>query len=79
MVYLLEDLIEAMETGRDSLSNGRSARHALEQILATHYSSEHDSCKVRFPIEDLDMSPPFQWFGEGGQAVNRYLAAGGEK
>ncbi len=79
MVYLLEDLIEAMETGRDSLSNGSSSRHALEQILATHYSSQHDSCKVRFPIEDLDLRPPFQWFGEGCQAVNLCFASGGEK
>ena len=79
MVYLLEDLIGAMENGRDPLSNGRSARHALEQILATHYSSEHDSCKVRFPIEDLDMRPPFQWFGEDNQAVDHSLAAGGKK
>ncbi len=77
MLYLLEDLMEAIETGRDPLSNGGTGRHALEQILATHYSSQHDSCKVRFPLKDLDTRPPFQWFGEGGEAVDRSVAAGG--
>jgi predicted dehydrogenase len=78
MVYLLEDLIEAMETGRDPMSSGRTARHALEQILATHYSSQHDHCKVVFPFEDPDLSPPFQWFGEGGQALYRASSPGAQ-
>ncbi len=76
MLYLLEDLIKAIETGRDPLSNGRCGRHALEQILATHYSSQHDSCKVRFPLQVLDTRPPFQWFGDGGEAVDRSVAPG---
>lgn len=72
MVYLLEHLLEAIETERDPISSGRTARHALSQILATHYSSQRDSMKVRFPFDELDMSPPYRWFGEGGQAV--YMA-----
>ena len=73
MVYLLEDLLEAMESGRDPVSNGGTARHALEQILATHYSSQHDNCKVHFPIKELEVRIPFQWFGSEGQIV--YYAA----
>lgn len=69
MVYLLEDLMAAMETGRDPMSSGRTARHALSQILATHYSSQRDSAKVRFPFTEVDMKPPFQWLGQGGQAL----------
>ena len=64
MVYLLEDLIEAMESDRDPMSSGRTARRALEQILATHYSSQKDNGKVLFPFDDLDMRPPFQWKDE---------------
>lgn len=28
MVFLLEDLVEAMESGREPMSNGHTARHA---------------------------------------------------
>ena len=69
MLYLLGDLIEAMEAGREPMSSGSTARHALELVLATHYSSQHDNTKVHFPLEELDMSPPFDWFGEGGQTL----------
>ena len=69
MIYLLGDLIEAMEAGREPLSAGRTARHALELILATHYSSQHDNAKVHFPLEELEMSAPFDWFGEGGRTL----------
>ncbi len=69
MVFLLEDLIEAMESGREPMSNGRMARHALEQILATHDSAQHGNCKVTFPFEKLDMSPPYRWFREDGHAI----------
>lgn len=69
MVYLLEDLIEAMETGREPMSNGDTARHALAQILATHYSSQHDNIKVTFPFEQMDMSPPYRWVGDDGQVL----------
>ena len=71
MVFLLEDLIEAMETGRDPMSSGRTARHALEQILATHFSSQHDQCKVQFPIKDLDLKAPFEWSDKEGKVINR--------
>ena len=77
MVYLLEDLIGAIETGQGTLSNGGTARHALEQIVATHYSSQNDSCKVHFPFQDLEMSPPFRWFGDGDKAIDQTFAAGG--
>ncbi len=69
MIYLLGDLIEAMEAGREPLSAGRTARHALELILTTHYSSRHDNAKVHFPLEELEMSAPFDWFGEGGRTL----------
>ena len=69
MVYLLENLLQAMENGRDPVSNGGTARRALEQILATHHSSQHDNCKVHFPIKELEVRLPFQWFGSEGQIV----------
>ena len=69
MIYLLGDLIEAIEAGREPLSAGRTARHALELVLATQYSSRHDNAKVHFPLEELEMSAPFDWFGEGGRTL----------
>jgi predicted dehydrogenase len=69
MVFLLEDLIAAMETDREPMSSGRTARHALSQILGTHYSSARDSVKVRFPFTEMEMTPPFQWLSAGGQPV----------
>lgn len=71
MVFLLEDLMDAVETDKEPMSSGRHARHALAQILATHYSSSHDSAKVRFPFEELDMRPPFRWAGSDGGAIYR--------
>lgn len=70
MVYLLEDLVTAVETERDPISSGGTECHALAQILATHYSSQRDSAKVRFPFAELEMTPPYKWFGEGGKVVN---------
>ena len=70
MVYLLEDLIQAMESGREPMSNGHTARHALAQILATHDSSLHDNCKVVFPFEKLEMTPPYRWFNADGQSID---------
>lgn len=71
MVFLLGDLIEALETGRDPVSSGHTARRALEAILATHYSSQHDSSKVVLPLGELDLRPPFRWLGEGNQTIYR--------
>ena len=76
MVYLLQDLLEAVESGRDPVSNGGTARRALEQILATHYSSQHDNCKVHFPIKELEVRIPFQWFGSGGQTLYHAVSEG---
>lgn len=76
MTYLLDDLIEAIETGREPRSSGRTARHALQQILATHRSSERGNARVDFPFEDPDARTPFRWFGEGGQVVYRAMNPG---
>lgn len=71
MTFLLTDLIEAIETGREPMSSGRTARHALAQILATHYSSQRDNQKVNFPFEELDMRPPYRWFSPDGRPLYR--------
>lgn len=76
MVYLLEDLIEAMETGREPISSGPTARHALQQIFATHYSSQHDNCKVTFPFNEREMRAPFQWLDEEGRALYQTPSSG---
>jgi predicted dehydrogenase len=76
MVFLLEDLIEAMEGGREPMSNGHTARHALAQILATHDSSLHDNCKVIFPFEKLDMTPPYRWFTPDGKPIDEAHGVG---
>lgn len=76
MVYHLEDLLDAIETDREPLSNGRAARHALEQILATHYSSQHDNAKVCFPFAELDKRPPFRWAARDGTAIYRAVPPG---
>jgi predicted dehydrogenase len=69
MVFLVDDLLAAMETGREPLSSGRTALHALSQILATHFSSENDNQKVMFPFTELDWRAPFRWFGAGGSVL----------
>jgi predicted dehydrogenase len=61
MVYLLEDLVGAIEQGGNTVSSGEAARHALAQIVATHFSSQHGNQKVIFPFDQLDMSAPFRW------------------
>jgi predicted dehydrogenase len=71
MVYLLDDLIEAIETDREPMSNGQHARHALSQILATHASSRANSQRIDFPFADEDVRPPYQWFGVDGQPLYR--------
>ena len=40
------------------------------QILATHDSSLHDNCKVVFPFENLEMTPPYRWFNADGQSID---------
>lgn len=68
MVALLDDLLAAIEEDRDPMSSGNTARNALAQILATHYSSQHQQARVDFPFNELDMRPPYQWFGSDGRA-----------
>lgn len=74
MAFFVEDLIEAIETDRDPMSNGSTARRALEQILATHHSSRLGGERVRFPFEHVDDRPPFKWFDESGKEI--YQIAG---
>jgi predicted dehydrogenase len=69
MVYLLEDLIAAIDEDREPMSNGRHARHALTQILATHASSRNNNQRIDFPYVDVDARPPYQWFSADGEAV----------
>ena len=69
MVFLLDDLIAAMESGREPISGGAVARHALEQILATHFSALHGNCRVDFPFTDTEMRPPYRWAGKGGETA----------
>lgn len=70
MVFLLEDLIDALETEREPMSNGYTARHALAQILAAHDSSMHGNSKVTFPFEKMDVTPPYRWFAEDGTVID---------
>lgn len=71
MVHLLDDLIDSIEQDRQPLANGIAARRALEEILATHHSSQNDNTKVTFPFPDLDMKPPYRWFDESGEVIYR--------
>lgn len=76
MVYLLEDLLEAVETGRAPLSNGITARNALELILATHDSSRRGNVKIQLPLQDRETRPPFHWQNPDGSAF--YGATAGD-
>lgn len=67
MEFLLEDLIHSIEDGHEPMSNGYTARHALEQILATHDSSQNDNIKIHFPFPKLDMSTSYRWLGKDGK------------
>lgn len=69
MAFFVEDLIDAIETGRDPMSNGRTARRALEQILATHHSSQRNGERVSLPFDHVDQRPPFKWFDESGKEI----------
>jgi predicted dehydrogenase len=77
MVYLLEDLLAAVEQGGEPLSNGTTARNALELILATHDSSRRGNVKVRLPLEDREMRPPFQWQNPDGSTFYSTTAGDG--
>ena len=61
MTWLLDDLIAAIETGREPAAGGATARHALAQILATHASAAQGNAKITFPFTDLDARPPYRW------------------
>lgn len=69
MVYLLDDLVAAIEEDREPMSNGQHARHALTQILATHESSRNNNARIDFPYVDVDARPPYRWFSADGEAV----------
>lgn len=70
MVFLLDDLLAAMEGEREPLSGGRTARRALAQILATHYSARNDNRKVVFPFDEPDLRPPYRWTGSDGSLLD---------
>jgi predicted dehydrogenase len=56
VLMALEDLIEAMETGRESACSERHAARAMEMCLALHASHRRDGSRVAFPLEDRDLS-----------------------
>jgi predicted dehydrogenase len=78
MTYLLNDLIDSIESNREPISGGRYAREALAQILATHYSSRNNNVRVDFPFTDPDARPPYQWFAADGEAVYRAVPQGSQ-
>lgn len=75
MVALLDDLLLAIEEDRDPMSSGKTARHALTQILATHHSSRNNNARVDFPFDDAESRPPYQWFNADGSAVYKIGSA----
>jgi predicted dehydrogenase len=72
MLRFVDDLIAAQASAATPLSSGRTARHALAQVLATHASSMDDNRKVIFPFDDLDARAPYRWFT--GDAAAAYDA-----
>ena len=58
----LAELIECMETGRESSSTGTHGRQALEIIAAIHLSNRQDMRVVRLPLtgKDVEMDLKFR-------------------
>lgn len=46
----VEDIIECIETGKESISSGNEARMALEMIMALYESARQDGVKVKIPL-----------------------------
>ncbi|MBI2193467.1 MAG: Gfo/Idh/MocA family oxidoreductase [Planctomycetes bacterium] len=55
MLTMVDDLIDAIEAGREPPSSGDAARKALEMIIALHVSNRQDGARVRFPITDRQL------------------------
>lgn len=52
MLLALDDLVEAVETGRQPLSSGEDGRAAFEMITAVHLANARAGERLRFPLEE---------------------------
>jgi predicted dehydrogenase len=57
-VSALRELIHCVETGEESISNGRVARVALACCLAVHDSARQGNRLIKFPYTNLDLDVP---------------------
>ena len=55
MTMLLQELLEAMETGSPLVSDGTTATRALEMIVGIYTSSQNDGCRVELSTLDRSM------------------------
>ncbi|HEU5315192.1 MAG TPA: Gfo/Idh/MocA family oxidoreductase, partial [Chloroflexota bacterium] len=52
----LEDLVDALDTGRQPICNARQAARFMEYGLALHSSDRRGGVRVEFPLEDQTLS-----------------------
>jgi predicted dehydrogenase len=58
MTLLVDELLNAMESGTPLVSDGETATRALELIVGIHTSSRSDGCRVK--VSNLDRSMKFE-------------------
>ena len=51
----VEELIEALDHNRDTISTGEDGRAALEMVLALHESERKGNARVDFPMQSRDL------------------------
>ena len=51
----VEELIEALDHNRETISTGEDGRAALEMVLALHESEQRGNARVDFPMQSRDL------------------------
>lgn len=62
---MVEELVTAIEAGREHWSNGRDGRWALEMIMGVYESHRRGGARVDLPLGQRD-HPLQRWLDEGG-------------
>jgi predicted dehydrogenase len=66
-VAMVEELVEAIEVGREHRSSGREGRWAMEMIMGVYASHRRGGARVPLPLDDRG-HPLQRWIDEAGVA-----------
>lgn len=71
---MVEELVAAVEEGRDHRSSGADGRWALEMIMGVYESHRRGGARVTLPLANRD-HPLERWRRDGGQPLPAKPAA----